>query len=285
MLTLRETHKLSVHTKCFTQLIRNISTLTTLPKEQKDPILGLASAIKADPNPKKVNLTVGIYKDDTGVTPIFPSVQKAISQIKDKSLAYLPILGSPQYNTVVKKFLFQESIKVEPQQRYDDIITMQTFSGTGALSVCAHFLKTYTTKKILLPNITWGNHKNIYTKSGFREVKQYRYYNKDAPESVDLDGMLEDLEQFAKETASSSSSSSSSEKSCVLVHACCHNPTGLDPTPEQWDRIFAKIHKLQLVPIVDMAYQGLTTGNLVKDVSFLSEHINKYPWELSLIHI
>ena len=293
MLTLRGSPKLIFQFKWLVNNVRSISTLNNLPKEQKDPILGLASVIKADPNPNKVNLTVGIYKDDSGTTPIFSSVQQAISKIHNKSLAYLPILGSVQYTSLVKKFLFQESMHVEPQQRYDDIVTVQTFSGTGALAVCAHFLKTYTNKKILLPNITWGNHKNIYTKSGFEEIQPYRYYNKDAPQSVDVEGMLADMEKFAaKNSVSSSSSSSSSSfssssatgkglspRSCVLVHACCHNPTGLDPTPEQWDRIFAKIHELQLVPIVDMAYQGLTTGNLVEDVAFLGKHINKYPWE------
>jgi aspartate aminotransferase/aromatic-amino-acid transaminase len=206
-----------------------------------DPILGLTEAYNNDPNPNKINLGVGVYKDETGVTPIMTAVAKAekIMLETEKTKSYLPIPGKPAYGQVVRELLFG-SADAYPAA------TAQTPGGTGALRVAGEFLKKYAPDApIWVSDPTWANHNGIFGEAGF-EVKKYTYYNREA-QSLDFDGMLASMQGMAA-------------GDIILLHACCHNPSGIDPSPEQWKQIAETINAKKLLPLVDFAYQGLGHG-------------------------
>lgn len=206
-----------------------------------DPILGLTEAYNNDPNPNKINLGVGVYKDESGVTPIMSAVAKAekIMLETETSKSYLPIPGKPAYGKIVRQLLFGS----------DDAYpaaTAQTPGGTGALRVAGEYLKKYAPDAaIWVSDPTWANHNGIFGESGF-EVKKYTYYNR-AEQSLDFQGMLDAIETIPA-------------GDIILLHACCHNPSGIDPTPDQWKQIAEAVNAKKLLPLVDFAYQGLGRG-------------------------
>ena len=206
-----------------------------------DPILGLTEAYNNDPNPAKINLGVGVYKDETGVTPIMTSVHKAEKIMLDteKSKGYLPIPGAPAYGKVVRELLFGA----------DDAYpaaTAHTPGGTGALRVAAQFLKKFNpSAAVWVSDPTWANHNGIFGDAGF-EVKKYTYYNAE-DRSLNFDGMLASMQQIPA-------------GDIIILHACCHNPSGIDPTLDQWKQIAQVINDKKLLPLMDFAYQGLGRG-------------------------
>ena len=206
-----------------------------------DPILGLTEAYNNDPNPAKINLGVGVYKDETGVTPIMTSVHKAEKIMLDteKSKGYLPIPGAPAYGKVVRDLLFGA----------DDAYpaaTAQTPGGTGALRVAAQFLNKFSPKStVWVSDPTWPNHNGIFGDAGFK-VEKYTYYNAE-DRSLNFDGMLASMEAMAA-------------GDIIILHACCHNPSGIDPTIDQWKQIAQVINDKKLLPLLDFAYQGLGRG-------------------------
>ncbi|MHC4289844.1 MAG: amino acid aminotransferase [Planctomycetota bacterium] len=206
-----------------------------------DPILGLTEAFNNDPNPAKINLGVGVYKDETGITPIMTSVAKAEKIMLDteKSKGYLPIPGAPAYGKVVREFLFGT----------DDAYpagTAHTPGGTGALRVAAQFLKKFAPgATVWVSDPTWPNHNGIFGDAGF-EVKKYTYYNA-AEKALNFDGMIASMDQMAA-------------GDIIILHACCHNPSGIDPTIDQWKQIAQVINDKGLLPLMDFAYQGLGRG-------------------------
>jgi aspartate/tyrosine/aromatic aminotransferase len=206
-----------------------------------DPILGLTEAYNNDPNPAKINLGVGVYKDESGVTPIMTAVAKAEKIMLDieKTKSYLPIPGKPAYGKIVRELLFGA----------DDAYpaaTAQTPGGTGALRVAGEFLKLYAPDAaIWVSDPTWPNHNGIFGECGFT-VKKYTYYNS-AEQNLDFQGMLDAMQTMAA-------------GDIIVLHACCHNPSGIDPTPEQWKQIAETIKTKKLLPLVDFAYQGLGRG-------------------------
>jgi len=206
-----------------------------------DPILGLTEAFNNDSNPAKVNLGVGVYKDETGITPVMDSVHKAEKIILDteKSKGYLPIPGDPAYGKVVRELLFGAADAYPAA-------TAHTPGGTGALRVAAQFLKSFNPDTtVWVSDPTWPNHNGIFGDAGFT-VDKYTYYNA-KERSLNFDGMLASMRSMAA-------------GDIILLHACCHNPSGIDPTTEQWKQIAKVVNEKKLLPLVDFAYQGLGRG-------------------------
>lgn len=210
-----------------------------------DPILGLSEAFKADPRKDKVNLGVGIYKDETGKTPILKSVKKAEAILleQESSKSYLGIEGVSLYNSGVQKLLFGADNEIIASQR---VATAQAPGGTGSLRVAAEFLMNHgKSQTIWVSNPTWANHKNIFETAGLT-IKEYGYYDASA-HGLDFDAMLADLE-------------AASEGDIVLLHGCCHNPTGIDLNLEQWKLVGQLCLEKSLLPLFDFAYQGFGVG-------------------------
>lgn len=210
-----------------------------------DPILGLTEAFKADERGNKVNLGVGVYLGEDGKLPLMDAVRIAGERlaIAARPHGYLGIDGLPSYNEATKALVFGAESDAVSSGR---ITTVQTLGGTGALKVAADFLRTIEPDaKVLISSPSWENHRALFTRAGF-VVDEYRYY---APEArgIDFDGMLEDLRAADAGTI-------------VVLHACCHNPTGYDLAPEQWDHVISTISERGLVALVDMAYQGFGFG-------------------------
>jgi len=222
-----------------------MSLFTAVEMAPRDPILGLNDQFAADTNPNKVNLGVGVYFDDNGKLPLLQCVQAAEKAMMDKPAArgYLPIDGIPAYDNAVKGLVFGADSDVVTSGR---VSTVQAIGGTGGLKIGADFLKKISPNaKVLISNPSWENHKAIFTNAGF-EVGTYAYYDA-ATRSVDFAGMLADLNAAAAGTI-------------VVLHACCHNPTGYDITAAQWDEVIAVVKAKGLVAFLDMAYQGFGHG-------------------------
>lgn len=210
-----------------------------------DPILGLTDEFKADTRTEKVNLGVGIYKNEAGLTPILKSVKLAEQRLlaTEESKNYLGIEGVQAYNSAVQGLLFGLDHQVVKNKR---ALTAQAPGGTGSLRVAAEFLVRNTkAKTIWVSNPTWANHKNIF-QSASLNIKEYRYYKAETHDK-DFDAMVEDL-------------SSAQAGDLVLLHGCCHNPTGIDLTEKQWHIIAEICLKQELVPLFDFAYQGFGEG-------------------------
>ena len=211
----------------------------------RDPILGLNEQFAADTNPNKVNLGVGVYFDDNGKLPLLRCVQAAEQTMAQspKARGYLPIDGIAAYDEGVKKLVFGADSEVFKAGR---LATVQCIGGTGGLKVGADFLKRMNpSATVLISDPSWENHRALFTNAGF-EVESYRYYNS-ATRGIDFDGMLADLNAAAAGTV-------------VVLHACCHNPTGYDISPAQWDQVVQACQSKGLVPFLDMAYQGFGYG-------------------------
>ena len=220
-----------------------MSLLDRVELAPADPILGLTEAFLSDTRAEKVNLGVGVYLDEQGKVPLMRAVraaeQKLVEQPKPKS--YLGIDGAPAYRDAVRALVFGDDADV-----LSSVATVQTLGGTGALKVGADLLQQISPDAtVLISNPSWENHRALFTRAGFT-VETYRYYEPSL-HGIDVDGMLEDLRNAEAGTI-------------VLLHACCHNPTGYDLTGEQWDQVIEVIKDRSLVPFLDMAYQGFGFG-------------------------
>ncbi|KAK9490366.1 pyridoxal phosphate-dependent transferase [Lipomyces doorenjongii] len=231
--------------------LRAISAWSKVPLGPPDAILGITEAYKADKFDAKINLGVGAYRDDAGQPYVLPSVKEAelrlITQLLDKE--YAGITGVPTFTKLAAQLAYSPS---SPALQEDRVVITQSISGTGALRIGGEFLARWYPygKTIYVPTPTWANHGAVFRDSGL-EVKSYRYYDK-ATISLDLDGMLEDIEAAPL-------------NSIILLHACAHNPTGVDPTPEQWRKISEIVKKRDHFVFFDMAYQGFASGDADRD--------------------
>jgi aspartate/tyrosine/aromatic aminotransferase len=217
----------------------------TLPQAPPDAILGLAEAFRQDPNPRKINLSVGVYQDENGRTPILECVKRAEERLlaKETHKSYLPIEGHAGFAAHVQRLLLGASHAVVSSGR---AVTAQTPGGTAALRVAADLLKRHFPRaRVWLSTPTWANHPAIFQAAGL-EVVTYPYLDR-AGRGLDLAGMLERL-------------SGAAAGDVVVLHACCHNPTGVDPTLPQWAQVGEVIRQRELLPLVDFAYQGFGQG-------------------------
>jgi len=222
-----------------------MSLFTAVEMAPRDPILGLNEQFAADTNPNKVNLGVGVYFDDNGKLPLLECVQAAEKTMMEKPAArgYLPIDGIAAYDAAVKSLVFGADSEPVKSGR---IATVQGIGGTGGLKIGADFLKKLNpAAKVLISDPSWEIHRALFSSAGFI-VESYRYYDA-ATRGVDFTGMLADLNAAAPGTI-------------ILLHACCHNPTGYDITGAQWDQVIAVVKAKNLVPFLDMAYQGFGNG-------------------------
>ena len=211
----------------------------------RDPILGLNEQFNADPNPTKVNLGVGVYFDDAGKLPLLACVKAAEQQLTDaaKPRGYLPIDGIAAYDKAVQRLVFGAD---SPLLAAGRVATVQALGGTGGLKVGADFLKKLNPgATVLISDPSWENHRALFSNAGF-SVETYAYYDAEA-RGIRFDAMLADLTRAAAGTI-------------VVLHACCHNPTGYDISPAQWAQVIAVLKARGLVPFLDMAYQGFGDG-------------------------
>ncbi|KAF4623432.1 hypothetical protein D9613_001856 [Agrocybe pediades] len=244
-----------------TQALRSASTWAAVVAGPPDPILGVSEAFKADKDPRKINLGVGAYRDGNGKPYVLPSVKKA-EEIVDGSKPdkeYLPITGLAEFTK--NAALLAYGSESEPLKQGAVSIT-QSISGTGALRIGAAFLARHYphAKVVYLPVPTWGNHIPIFQDSGL-EVRGYRYFKKETV-GLDFEGLKADLQ-------------AAPEHAIVLLHACAHNPTGIDPTEAQWAEISDIVKEKKLFPFFDMAYQGFASGNTVKDAFAVRHFISQ----------
>ncbi len=211
----------------------------------RDPILGLNEQFALDANPAKVNLGVGVYYDDNGKLPLLKCVQVAEKQMMEspKPRGYLPIDGIAAYDSAVKGLVFGADSEPVKSGR---VATAQGIGGTGGLKIGADFLKKLLPNaKVLISDPSWENHRALFTQAGF-VVESHPYYDA-ANKGVNFDGMLAALNAAAEGTI-------------IVLHACCHNPTGYDITSAQWDQVVAVVKAKKLTPFLDMAYQGFGYG-------------------------
>ena len=210
-----------------------------------DPILGVTEAYNADPNPNKVNLGVGVYTDDEGKVPVLDCVRRAEQAMAAKAMArnYLPIDGLKPYDRAVQDVLFGLDSAALKEGR---IVTVQALGGTGGLKLGADLLRRVNPDaEIWISDPSWENHRAIFEYAGYR-VNTYPYYDP-ATHGLRFDAMMQALDTLPK-------------GSIVLLHACCHNPTGVDLKEPQWERVIETVNRRGLVPFLDIAYQGFADG-------------------------
>jgi aromatic-amino-acid transaminase len=222
-----------------------MSLFSTVELAPRDPILGLSEQFSADPNPAKVNLGVGVYYDEDGKLPLLACVAAAEQQMADahKPRGYLPIDGIAAYDQAVQRLVFGAHSEVVRAGR---VATVQAVGGTGGLKVGADFLQRLAPgAQVLISDPSWENHRALFTNAGF-DVATYPYYDGERG-GVAFDKMLAALQAAAPGTI-------------VVLHACCHNPTGYDLTPAQWAQVVDVVKARGLVAFLDMAYQGFGAG-------------------------
>ncbi|HBO38072.1 MAG TPA: aromatic amino acid aminotransferase, partial [Pasteurellaceae bacterium] len=210
-----------------------------------DPILGLADAFKAETRTPKINLGIGVYKDASGNTPVMKAVKKAEARLYEleTSKNYLSIDGVAEFNARTKELLFGVNSDIVKHGRAK---TVQSLGGTGALRIAAEFIKRQTkAKNVWISAPTWPNHNAIFNSVGMT-ICEYRYYDAER-KALDWDNLIADL-------------SNTNAGDVVLLHGCCHNPTGIDPTPEQWEQLAKMSVEKGWLPLFDFAYQGLANG-------------------------
>lgn len=210
-----------------------------------DPILGLNEAFKTDPRKEKVNLSIGVYCTEEGKVPLLKVVEQTEKKLAEAGAphTYLPITGIPAFTSGVQKLIFGPDSEVVKTKR---AATVQSLGGTGALKVGADFLATVLKNpEAVVSAPTWQNHVAIFESAGFK-VGSYPYYDKKTGE-IDFPAMLESLKGLKKDTV-------------VILHACCHNPTGVDLTQEQWAQVVDVCRDKGLIPFLDIAYQGFGAG-------------------------
>jgi len=221
--------------------------LSEVPLIPPDSIFNLVTLYKECKDPKKVNLTIGAYRDEDGkpyVLKVVQQAEKALTTTHQTNKEYLPIVGLPEFNKVAKELMFS----AEMVEKYPDrIATIQSISGTGSLRLALEFLrKSFKDLCVYLPEPTWANHDQMLNEMGV-SFKKYRYYDPKTL-AVNIDWMIKDLKNVPK-------------GSVVLLHECAQNPTGADPSPEQWKTIADIVVERNLFPLFDVAYQGYVTGN------------------------
>ena len=226
-----------------------MSFFSAVEMAPRDPILGITEQFAADTNPNKVNLGVGVYYDDNGKLPLLKCVQAAEKAMTDdpKARGYLPIDGIAAYDAAVKALVFGAESEAVKSGR---IATVQGVGGTGALKLGADFLKKLNPNaKVLISEPSWENHRALFTNAGF-VVETHPYFDPAAHDGlggINFSGMLAALNAAPAGTI-------------VVLHACCHNPTGYDITPAQWDEVVAVVKTRKLMPFLDLAYQGFAYG-------------------------
>ncbi|MBC7574292.1 MAG: aspartate/tyrosine/aromatic aminotransferase [Herminiimonas sp.] len=221
------------------------SVLSAIEMAPRDPILGLTEAFNADKNPQKINLGVGVYYDESGKVPLLNCVRKAEAVMMEKAAprTYLPIEGLPAYDKAVQELVFGTDSAVIQEQR---VITAQAIGGTGALKLGADFLKRFSPDSaVFISDPSWENHRALFEAAGFT-VNNYPYYDP-ATRGVNFTGMLASLQAMKAGTI-------------VVLHACCHNPTGADLNDAQWTQVIEVVTQRGLIPFLDMAYQGFGDG-------------------------
>lgn len=222
--------------------------LSEIPMGAPDAILGIAENFKACTSPDKVNVCVGAYRDENGKPWILPSVREAEKKMIDdptENKEYATIAGDANFVSLAVKFAYGKDADM------DKIAAVQSLSGTGACRIGGEFLANYApVKKIYVPDPTWGNHLAIFAEAGL-EVERYRYYNR-ATNGLDLEGMIEDVK-------------AAPDGAIVLLHACAHNPTGCDPSKEEWKILSDLCKEKGLIVFFDSAYQGFASGDAEAD--------------------
>ena len=221
------------------------SVLSAIEMAPRDPILGLTEAFNADPNPQKINLGVGVYYDENGKVPLLNCVRKAEALLMEKAAprTYLPIEGLPAYDKAVQELVFGADSAVIQEKR---AITAQAIGGTGALKLGADFLKRFSPdSQVFISDPSWENHRALFEAAGFT-VNNYPYYDA-ATRGVNFPGMIAALRSMKA-------------GSIVVLHACCHNPTGADLSHAQWSEVIEAVADGGLIPFLDMAYQGFGDG-------------------------
>ena len=239
---------------------RSASWWSHVPQGPADPILGVSEAFKRDTDPKKLNLGVGAYRDDNNKPVIIKSVKEATKRIHDDQLnnEYAPIAGDPEFIKLALQLAYGDAAPLKAGK----VAGLQALSGTGALRLIGAFVNKFSAggakPTVYVPNPTWGNHNTIFGDSGL-QVKPYRYYLPKT-KGLDLDGLLADVK-------------AAPEKSVFVFHACAHNPTGVDPRPEQWRQISAAVKERQHFVVVDSAYQGFASGDPTKDAFAIQQFV------------
>jgi len=219
----------------------------SVARAPEDPILGLTAAFNKDPNPKKIILGAGAYRDDKGKPFVLNCVKEAEKRIQNMDHEYLPIGGDPTFCGLAAELLLGEKSQIITTKRN---VTMQSLSGTGALRIAASFLQRFYPKKTYFPTPTWPNHFNIFRDAGL-ETGEYPYYNA-SQSRIEIEKLLSALDQLES-------------GSVVALHACAHNPTGMDPTQDQWKEIHKVIKNKHHFVLFDVAYQGFASGDPVRD--------------------
>ena len=221
------------------------SPLAGLEMAPRDPILGVTETYNADTNPAKVNLGVGVYYDDQGKVPVLECVRHVEQKLAEQPLPrnYLPIDGIPAYDRAVQQLVFGAD---SPALRDQRIVTVQTLGGTGGLKVGADLLRRLSPQAgIWISDPSWENHQALFEYAGFK-VQAYPYYDS-ATHGVRFDAMIGALKKLPA-------------GAIAVLHACCHNPTGVDLTSEQWEQVIQVVNARGIVPFLDIAYQGFAEG-------------------------
>jgi aromatic-amino-acid transaminase len=221
------------------------SALAAVEMAPKDPILGVTEAYVADQNPKKVNLGVGVYTDDDGKVPVLECVKRAEAERAKAAApkAYLPIDGLKAYDAAVQTLVFGSDSKAMQSGR---IVTVQALGGTGGLKIGADFLRILSPRaSVWISDPSWENHRALFEGAGFA-VKAYPYYDAKS-HGLDFEGMLGALKRLPA-------------GDIAVLHSCCHNPTGVDLTQEQWRQVLEVVHARGILPFLDLAYQGFADG-------------------------
>jgi aspartate/tyrosine/aromatic aminotransferase len=215
-----------------------------------DPIIEILAEYYKCKDPNKINLTVGAYRDENLKPVVFNCVREAEKKLFEEkfSRAYLPPTGDEEFNRLTQKIIFPEG---HPVYKNNQILTVQSISGTGGIRLAAEFISHFfDSKKIYIPSLTWPNHPQIFNMSRLT-IETYRYYD-NTDKKLDLDGLLEDLEK-------------AEDGATVVLQVCGHNPTGVDPSQEEWKKIAEIMLRKNLFPFFDNAYQGFVSGDLPTD--------------------
>jgi len=219
--------------------------LAAIEMAPRDPILGVTEAFNADPNPRKVNLGVGVYCNDQGKVPLLECVRQAEHALTNRGgpHVYLPIDGIAAYDRAVRSLAFDADSDIVKSGR---AVTVQALGGTGSLKIGADYLRRFAPRaQVWISDPSWENHRALFEGAGFA-VNSYPYYSA-VTHGLDFEGMIGALERLPA-------------GAIVVLHACCHNPTGVDPNDEQWGRIIEVVRARALLPFLDIAYQGFAAG-------------------------
>jgi len=236
------------------------------PVAPSDPIVGLNDAYANDTFSNKVNVGVGAYRGDDGLPFVLPCVREAEKIIEKECLdhEYAPITGDQKFVSLALKFVYGDKCKPLEEKR---VAGTQCLSGTGGLRLFGELMHTFGHKHIYIPNPSWGNHTPIFKNAGL-EVRKYRYYDSNTS-SLDFRNLIHDIKNMP-------------EKSIILLHACAHNPTGMDPSMEQWNEMSNLCKKKNLLCFFDCAYQGFASGNAPADAAAV-RHFVEEGHEIALV--